>query len=167
MRHRYLGSLGALAVVSLASIVVAGQAPPAATKTTTAATKWTPLRTAWGDPDLQGVWNNSTTTPLERPSKLAGKQVLTDQEAAELDELADQNADAPPRPGDTGTYNAWWFDRGKSLRQTSLIVDPEDGRMPPMTPRRRNELRPVRKIGGHAAPTQPIRGRTETSRSAA
>jgi hypothetical protein len=123
-----------MAIVLLASVLVDGQAPPAATTTNTAATRWTPLRTPWGDPDLQGVWNNSTTTPLERPSKLAGKQMLTDQEAAELDELAAQNADAPPRPGDTGTYNALWFDRGKSLRQTSLIIDPPDGRMPPMTP---------------------------------
>ena len=134
MRHRYFGSLGALTVVLLASGVVASQAPPAATKTNTAATRWTPLLSAWGDPDLQGIWNNSTTTPLERPGNLAEKQVLTDAEAAERDELAAQNDDAPPAPGDTGTYNALWFDRGKSLKQTSLIVDPPNGRMPPLTP---------------------------------
>jgi len=90
-------------------------------------------RTPWGDPDLQGIWNNSTTTPLERPAALAGREFLTPQEAAERDELANRTADDPPAAGDPGTYNAFWFDRGKSLPRTSLIVDPPDGRLPPYT----------------------------------
>jgi len=50
------------------------------------ASKWTPPRTPWGDPDLQGIWNNSTITELERPAELSGKQVLADDEAAALPE---------------------------------------------------------------------------------
>ena len=101
------------------------------------ATKWTPPRTSWGDPDLQGIWNNSTITEIERPAALAGKQVLTGEEAAELEKkTAQTRVDAPPRPGDPGTYNQFWFDRGNKVvgtRRTSLIIDPPDGRLPPLT----------------------------------
>jgi hypothetical protein len=132
MQCRYFVTIGALVVVGFAPMVVRGQT--AATTAGRTAAKWTPGRTPWGDPDLQGLWNNSTTTPLERPTALGTKQVLTAQEIEERDEQAARNADAPPRPGDTGTYNAAWFERGKSLRQSSLIVDPADGRLPPMAP---------------------------------
>jgi hypothetical protein len=98
---------------------------------------WTPPRTPWGDPDLQGIWNNSTITEIERPAELAGKQVLTDAEAAALERNAAQNrVDRPPKPGDPGTYNQGWFDRGTKVvptRRTSLIVDPPDGKLPPLT----------------------------------
>src|SRR5712692_5640507 len=93
--------------------------------------KWTSPRTPWGDPDLQGIWNNSTITPLERPQELAGKQVLSDDEAAALERKAAQNrVDRPPPPGDSGTYNQFWFDRGTKVvatKRTSLIIDPPDG----------------------------------------
>src|SRR5215510_3140822 len=69
-------------------------------------------RTAWGHPDLQGSWTNTTTTPLERPTTLAGKTTLTQKERADLDEQAAGQFDRPPRPGDTGAYNAFWFERG-------------------------------------------------------
>jgi hypothetical protein len=128
MNHRFLVSLGALAaviaVVSLAPGPAAGQAP------TAAADKWTSSRTPWGDPDLQGIWTNTTTTPLERPSDLAGKQVLTDRERAELDERAAQRRDRRPPPGNPGAYNSFWMDGGKASQRTSLVVDPADGRLP-------------------------------------
>lgn len=132
MSRQYLAAICAIAVVGLAPIMVRGQAAKTTAKKTAA--DGTPMRTPWGDPDLQGLWNNSTTTPLERPIQLGARQFLTDREIAERDELAAQRADAPPRPGDTGTYNAAWFEQGKSLKQTSLIVDPPDGRLPPLTP---------------------------------
>src|SRR6185436_17123688 len=91
-------------------------------------------------PDLQGLWNNSTTTPLERPTGLANKEFLTAEEAAQRDDVAERNADAAPRAGDPGTYNGFWFDRGKSLARTSLIVDPADGRLPPYTPEAQKRL---------------------------
>src|SRR5262245_16464651 len=104
MRCRYFVTIGALAVVGFTPIVVRGQT--AATKAERTAAKWTPGRTPWGDPDLQGLWNNSTTTPLERPTAFGTKQILTAQEIEERDEQEARNADAPPRQGDTGTYNA-------------------------------------------------------------
>ena len=131
MRPRHFVTVVALAGVSLVPVLLRAQA--AATPAGTTAAKWTPLRTQWGDPDLQGIWNNSTTTPLERPSKLGARQVLTDQEIAERDEDAARSLAAAPRPGDPGSYNAFWFEQGKSLKQSSLIVDPADGRLPPRT----------------------------------
>ena len=92
-------------------------------------------RTPWGHPDLQGEWTNTTTTPLERPAALAGKTALTDQERAELDaQAARAAAERQPRPGEVIPYNAHWFEKGKQSIQTSLVVDPPDGRLPPLTP---------------------------------
>ena len=94
-----------------------------------------PERTPWGDPDLQGVWTNTTTTPLERPSEYEERAVLSDEERAEFDAQAEAARDQPPPPGQTGSYNSFWFDRGVRNNQTSLIVDPPDGRYPPRTER--------------------------------
>ena len=91
-------------------------------------------RTAWGAPDLHGVWTGSSLTPLERPRDLDGRQFLTAEEAAALEaRAAERRVDAPPRAGDPGTYNQFWFDPGTKVipgGRTSLIVDPPDGRVP-------------------------------------
>src|SRR3984885_56014 len=95
---------------------------------------WTPSRTPDGQPDLQGVWSNPTITPFERPPEFAGKTTLTEKEAAELEgRAAKARVDGPPKEGDPGSYNQAWFDSGTkvvSTRQTSLVVDPPDGRVP-------------------------------------
>src|SRR4029453_12181081 len=91
------------------------------------------LLTPWGDPDLQGVWTNSTTTPLERPDKFSSQLKLTDEERASLDADDVRNADRPPAKGSPGNYNDFWFDRGKGATQTSLIVEPADGKFPAPT----------------------------------
>lgn len=96
-------------------------------------------RTAWGDPDLQGLWTNATLTPLERPAELASKAFFTPAEAAafETERVARTNADRPLRPGEVGAYNDLFFERGTHgvrSRRTSLVIDPPDGRIPALTP---------------------------------
>ena len=124
--------------LAVAALLAAGTAwaQPAAV----AGGGWQAPRTPWGDPDLQGVWTNTTTTPLERPDELAGREALTAEERAELDELAVRNADQPPRKRDTGAYNSFWLEKGLRSEQTSLIVDPPDGKLPAFTPAARQRV---------------------------
>jgi hypothetical protein len=92
--------------------------------------------------DLQGFWTNGTLTPLERPPELAGKEFFTPAEAAEYEKQGRErnNADRRDRSADDDLaigYNAVWWERGThvvSTRRTSLLVDPADGRIPPLTP---------------------------------
>jgi hypothetical protein len=97
---------------------------------------WTPPRTPWGDPDIQGQWNNQTSTPLQRPTTgpLAGRETIGEEEAETFEQTERRSFDEAPRAGDPGTYNAFWRDEGKALTRTSLITDPPDGRIPPYTP---------------------------------
>ena len=120
-------------------------------------------RTPWGDPDLQGIWDYWTFTPLERPKELANKPVLTDAEHAQLvKRLSGQAADVDargPGAGETGGYSQEaWTDRarGTALKQTSLVISPEDGRIPPMTPGAQKKAEAHKAAGGH-----PVRMRTD------
>ena len=115
-------------LTALLMMVMLG-AVPAASQTTTPVT-------SWGDPDLQGQWNSQTSIPLERPleGQLAGKEFLTEEEAVALEQENRARYDLPPREGSPGTYNAFWRDFGIPLARTSLIIDPPDGRIPPLTP---------------------------------
>ncbi len=96
-------------------------------------------RTPWGAPDLGGVWDFRTLTPLERPAALGEKAVLTPEEAAEFRATALESRNADRRDGGARrdverAYNDFWWDYGDSLTadlRTSLIVDPPDGRIPP------------------------------------
>ena len=142
MRDRILASVVGFVAVATAAWVtsapVAGQAPSAPSQTAAAKASSSPPRTSWGHPDLQGVWNNSTITTLQRPKEFETKEFLTEQEAAAFEErTAKARADGPPVPGNPGTYNQHWFDRGTKVvpsRRTSFIVDPPDGKLPAVTP---------------------------------
>ena len=133
MSHRCIAALfTVIAVVVLVPVGVGGQTLTGATNS------GAPLRTAWGDPDLQGRWTNTTTTPLERPDDLAVQELLTREERAALDEAGDQAREqrgVAPGAGETGSYNNFWVERGIRLARTSLIVNPPDGKLPPLTPR--------------------------------
>ena len=114
-------------VVALIPAVAAGQNTP---------------RTPWGDPDLQGTYTNKTITPLERPQDLGDKEFLTEEEVAEQEQARlDRNVEllyAPPQRtvagGNVGGYNNFWLDGGtRPTGRTSLIFDPPNGRIPPLT----------------------------------
>lgn len=90
--------------------------------------------TPWGDPDLQGIWNNGTPTPLERPRALGGKAFFTSAEAAEFERthIERLNNLVGPRARLQADLTETWLEPGKvpPSRRTSLIVDPPDGRIP-------------------------------------
>lgn len=110
------------------------------------------LQTAWGDPDLQGVWDFRTITPLERPEEFGDRTFLTAEEAAGLEsDVIDRNRLLLDRPaeraasggnvdrradGTPGFYNNFWLDSGNrtvGTRRTSLVIDPSNGRLPALT----------------------------------
>jgi hypothetical protein len=152
MKQRLYAGLGAgivmITVVSLASTTTAGQAPSGSQAGTTST--YVAPRTADGQPDLGGVWDFRSGTPLERPKEFEGKAFLTPQEIADFEKRLTVSRDQDRREQDargkvagdetTGdvarAYNDFWWDFGKKVtgsRRTSLITDPPDGRLPALT----------------------------------
>src|SRR5256886_7610302 len=144
-----LGGLRALAGQAPPAKPASGARPPSAVPSKAAPKRpappkaWTPTRTPWGDPDLQGVWNDATSTPLQRPSSRAGKDVLSDEEANEFQQelafdLTRDRRDGGPEADVNRAYNDHWMDARRlkitADRRTSLIVDPADVRIPPLVP---------------------------------
>ena len=132
MKQRHIVTLGVLAAI----VAVAALAPPA--------TAQDGPRTAWGAPDVQGVWDFRTITPLQRPERYGDREFLTQEEAATLEqgavdrdeELLLAAARKTEAGGNVGAYNNFWMDRGTrtiETRRTSLIVDPPNGRMPTLS----------------------------------
>ena len=91
-------------------------------------------RTPWGDPDLQGHWNNNTLVPMERPANLAERDSLTDEEVAERSQTWSERL-FTIIPGNVGFYNEFWFEYGLDTNRTSLVIDRPDGKLPALTPR--------------------------------
>jgi hypothetical protein len=147
MRHR----TAAIATVFAGFVLIApaaadaGQSASAPEKTPPAAkqgsarTGWSPARTPWGQPDLRGIWDFQSVTPLERPAEFAGKEVLSDTEASKLQRDALERLNADRRDGGADAdlaraYNEVWYARNPvSNARTSLVIDPADGRVPPLT----------------------------------
>ena len=117
-------------------------------------------RLADGRPDLQGVWDYRTSTPLERPVELGDKAVLTVEEAAAYEaQVAATQVDREPPPGQVGGYNQFWLDQGTNViegRRTSLLVDPPNGRLPAMVA---GAVRQVGSYGEDLPGERPIRYR--------
>jgi hypothetical protein len=114
-------------------------------------------RLPWGHPDLEGTWTNATLTQLQRPAELGSKTHFTAEEAAAFarQRIEQTNADRPARPGEVGAYNDAFFERGSGgvkSRRTSLVIDPPDGRIPPLTPeaQRKVEARQKREAASPA-----------------
>jgi hypothetical protein len=148
MRQGYLLSAGAVASIALAALSMTGQTPAttskskspskskAAAKSTASAKAGTTLRTPWGDPDLQGTWFVMADVPLERSAANAGKEFLTDAEVAASDKKKGldpgRNARSSGVQDVTGAYNAVFNSILKTGKRTSMIIDPPDGRIPPL-----------------------------------
>jgi hypothetical protein len=131
--------------VSLALVSAAGQAPARTTRPPTSDRNWIVPRTPDGHPDLQGIWNAATITPLERPAQLAGKPTLSETEATAyaaefLTSSSLDRRDGGAAADRSRAYPNYFTDRGTALARisgafrTSLMVDPPDGRLPPLTP---------------------------------
>ena len=140
MDGRQLSALAVAAVVGLVPVAAASQSADSAAAP----------QTRWGDPDLQGVWDFRTLTPMERPDIRSGKEFLTDEEAAAfrkqtIDALDADRRDNADKAFGFGSdieraYNQFWYDYGTALtedKRTSLIIDPPDGKIP-WTPEGRN-----------------------------
>ena len=151
MPRQLLISVSALAIaIAIASLAVsvAGQTQAGAGNGAAAAAWKAAPRTSNGQPDLQGVWDYRTITPLERPEDLKDQAVLTEREVAEYERQQAEVRNRDRRDGSAQAdvaraYNQFWWDFGTKVigtRRTSLIVDPPDGRMPAMTPEGQKRL---------------------------
>jgi hypothetical protein len=135
-----IGAVAAAAggMVNWASETAASAQAPAASGAAPAPA--TSLKTVWGEPDLQGIWTDETTTPLQRPAKYANQEFFTDAERAELDRVRsevlgrERRAERGTERDVSGSYNNVFVSFKRTGARTSLIVDPPNGRIPPLTP---------------------------------
>jgi hypothetical protein len=140
MSRRFLVFISVLTIVLLATLSVAGQAPPAGAKAQPAPKAFKAPRTPDGQPDLQGFWTNSTYVPLERPNGVT-KEFYTKEEAVLIEKKAAQRESEQTEPGTIADvhydFTQFGLDRNQSTFassvRTSMIVDPPDGKLPPIT----------------------------------
>src|SRR5262249_52290836 len=144
MRERFSASRITVAIAGIAVCAVAAtsithtaaQAPASSVKPQ----QGQALKTAWGEPDLQGIWTDETDTPLQRPAKYANQEFFTEEQRAELDEQRtalggkDNRSQRGTELDVTGSYNDLFISRKHTGTRTSRIVDPPNGRIPSLTP---------------------------------
>src|SRR5437016_1322657 len=164
MMNPRLPSLAVISIaISLVPVRILAQAPvpsgnPTAKGASVAkATKWIVPRLPDGRPDLGGFWSNNTATPLERPQAFAGREFLTDEEAKALEQTSKERVkasdrQASERPGEVGDYNAAFKEDSRWAlpnKRTSIITDPKDGRMPPLTPEAQRKFEADKEYHSH------------------
>jgi len=157
-------------LVAVAAIVAGISLSPASVSGQT-------LKTPWGEPDLQGIWSNPYVTPLERPKQFGTREFLTKEEIASEERRLQELSKGPGRDNRAGTgtekdvaraYNEHWFGDPSLLRgtRTSLVVDPTDGRIPPLTAQAQQRIAAKREYlaallqgtsGGKPGPISPRR----------
>ena len=164
MTARHTVSTLALAVFIAVAIATSG-AQQTSTAQPDSTSPWKQTTTPWGDPNLQGVWRYEAAIPLERPARFEGRESLSDEEVKESQRLEDEQAkqrlagaegaavgrrsvaESPIRGNE---YNSFWQDHGRPrqvFRQTSLVVDPKDGRLPYTPDARKAEARSSARYG--------------------
>jgi hypothetical protein len=152
-------TIAALAIMAAAFALTAKPAFGQAAKDGPAAKGWSPARTPWGDPDLQGTWTSDDCirTPMNRPANLGDRSYYTEQELADREKQIVQQQDrdrqefaAPDQRVTTGPPNHWGDRAKRPCKQTSLVVDPPNGRMPDLLPEAK-----TRKIGQSAGVENP------------
>ncbi len=130
---------GTVVLLKLGPTHAVAQAPP--NRETAPTAPGPAAKTPWGEPDLQGIWTLDLQVPLERPARYANKEFLTKAEIAEIDRqrvtsprgVGDKRAPRGTEQDVSGAYNSVFLMRKHTGRRTSLIVDPPDGRIPPLT----------------------------------
>src|SRR4051812_35119066 len=134
MRDRFLPSL-VLATAAVGALIAIAIAP------TSAQAPNAPMaKTPWGDPDLQGIWTDETATPLQRSPKYANQEFFTPAQREQLDKARaamlgrDKRVERGTELDVAGAYNAQFVSIKRTGARTSMIVDPANGRMPPLTP---------------------------------
>ena len=162
-------------VAVLAALIVAVPALAAAED------GWQVGRTPQGHPDLEGTWSNNTATPLERPKQFGDKEQLSEEELVQLQQKLEELRDGE-QAGDllgdfliqkvledpefrgfdqeTGNYNSFWLVERELDHRTSLVIDPPDGRIPPMKPQALQRLGAAFGGGGPPADMETLPGGT-------
>jgi hypothetical protein len=139
MRDRFRGSMITVFVAAAAVGVVISVSVTRASAQAPAPSIAAP-KTAWGEPDLQGIWTDESDTPLQRPAKWADQEFFTEAQRQELDRARsqlggkDNRAERGTELDVTGSYNDLFISRKRTGLRTSRIVDPPNGRIPPLTP---------------------------------
>jgi len=156
MKARVAVLAGLVALAAVVSLNAQSKAKPFAAKT------------PWGDPDLQGVWDYRTITPLERPAAMGDRRFLNDEEVARLEGNAARRLDSPPDENTPANlvHAPYMTDPGRKVdedRRTSLIIDPADGRVPPLTPAAQQRLA-MRRGGGRDGGTDGPESRSSLER---